>query len=167
MARIVEQPSARFKIETLQADDPCATDLWHQLHGPNCSGTKPPHWLIAREQQTGRILGIAQYFRTFPPEDACSAVLVLPEALHTGAGEQLFQRMAAQALKDGIRNLGTLVSHDDHATLDLLRNAGAPVRISPMHGGLYVEIDVLTFTALPPQAQVPGRRSAPNFNYTA
>ncbi|HLG72241.1 MAG TPA: hypothetical protein VK009_17625 [Chloroflexota bacterium] len=87
MARIAEQPAARFTVEALEADDHRATDLWHELHGPSCTGTKPPHWLVAREFGSDRILGVAQYFRTFPPEDACGAVLVRPEALHAGAGE--------------------------------------------------------------------------------
>jgi hemerythrin-like domain-containing protein len=125
--------------------DPRATSLWHELHGPGCAGTRPPHWLVAREQPSQRIVAIAQYFRTFPPEDACAAVLVQPDAVHSGAGERVFRVMAAQALADGIRTLGTLVGHDDHTTLDLLRNAGAPLRISPVSDGLYIEIDLLAF----------------------
>ena len=145
MATSTNKPDQAFAVETLEAADPEAARLWHDLRGPGCQGTRPPHWLIVREQASGRTVGIAQYFRTFPPEDACGAVLVQPEALHTGAGEQLLRAMAGQALKDGIRNLGTLVSRDDHSTLDLLRQARAPIRISPLHGGLYVEIDLLTF----------------------
>ena len=102
--------------------------------------------LVAREDKTSRLLGIAQYFRSFPPEDGCGAVLVIPEAVHGGVGEHLLQAMAEQAISDGIRNLGTLVGWHDAATMDMLRAAGMPVRVSPLNDGLYVEMDLVTFT---------------------
>jgi|GEM_PF-2453660 GNAT superfamily N-acetyltransferase len=168
MARTAEQPSASFTIEALHPDDQRASQLWHELHGPSCAGTTPPHWLVAGQVGNGRLLGVAQYVRTFPPEDACGAVLVIPEALHTGAGVELLRAMAGQALKEGIRNLGTLVSREDHATMDLLRDARAPVRISPMQGGLYVEIDLLSFTASrqpPPPPKTRSHAAAPEHRY--
>jgi GNAT superfamily N-acetyltransferase len=154
MATKTSQTDTDVTIEMMDGADAQASRLWHDLHGPGCEGTRPPHWLVAREQPSGRTVGIAQYFRTCPPEDACGAVLVLPEALRSGAGKRLLRTMADQALKDGIRNLGTLVSRDDHATLELLREARTPVRISPIQGGLYVEIELLAF-AEPARQPVP------------
>jgi DMSO/TMAO reductase YedYZ molybdopterin-dependent catalytic subunit len=140
-----QQPVLAFTIQAVEPGDTQATRLWHDLHGPSCAGTTPGHWLVARDRETERLLGIAQYFRTFPPEDACGAVLVIPEAVHAGVGEQLLRAMAGQALRAGIRNLGTLVGRHDSATLDLLRHAGMPVRISPLNDELYVEMDLVTF----------------------
>ena len=115
------------------------------------------------------MLGIAQYFRTFPPEDACGAVLVVPEAVYAGVGERLLRAMAEQALSDGIRGLGMLVGRHDSATLDLLRHTGMPVRISPLNDGLDVEMDLVTFAhsarrndlvpAVRPKADQPVRRA--------
>ena len=142
-----------FTVESMEACDTRAVRLWHDLHGPNCAGTRPPQCLVAREAETSRLLGIAQYFRTFPPEDGCGAVLVVREAVHGAVGRQLLEAMAEQALFDGIRNLGTLVGRHDVATMDLLREAGMPVRVSPLNDGLYIEMDLVAF------AHAPGRNS--------
>jgi hypothetical protein len=90
------QPFPLFTIDSVAACEAQASQLWHDLHGPNCAGTRPAQCLVAREDQTKRLLGIAQYFRTFPPEDGCGAVLVVPEAVHGPIGGQLLQAMAEQ-----------------------------------------------------------------------
>jgi hemerythrin-like domain-containing protein/GNAT superfamily N-acetyltransferase len=151
-----------FTVEAMEACDTQATRLWHDLHGPNCAGTRPAQCLVAREDQTSRLLGIAQYFRTFPPEDGCGAVLVVPEAVHGAVGRQLLETMAEQALHDGIRNLGTLVGKHDAATMDMLRAAGMPVRVSPLNDDLYIEMDLVTFAHLPGRKPgVPRRQPHP------
>jgi len=134
-----------FAIEAVEASDAEATQLWHDLSGPSCAGTATRHCLVARERNTGRLLGTARYFRTFPPEDGCGAVLVRPEAAHGGVGERLLRAMAKQAFGDGIRNLGTVVGRHDTVTMDLLREVEMPVWASSLENGMYVEMDLVTY----------------------
>jgi hemerythrin-like domain-containing protein len=82
--------------------------------------------------------------------------------VHGDVGRQLLESMADQALYDGIRNLGTLVGRHDAATMDMLREAGMPVQVSPLNDGLYVEMDLVTFAHLPGRTPgVPRRPSHP------
>jgi hypothetical protein len=34
-----------FTVESMEACDTQATRLWHDLHGPNCAGTRPAQCL--------------------------------------------------------------------------------------------------------------------------
>jgi hypothetical protein len=140
-------PSQSFTVQPAAACDGEAEQLWNDLHGPSCAATRPGQCLVARNETSGRLLGIARYYRTFPPEDGCGAVLVAPEADKTRVGEQLLRSMAGQALRDGIRTLGTLVGRHDTTTMELLRRAAMPVNVSPMSKELYVEMDLVTFAA--------------------
>jgi hypothetical protein len=91
---------------------------------------------------TGRVLALAQYFRTFPPEDGCSAVATLPG--HSWRGRRaLFHELVRHARSDGMRTLSTVVSQHDSVTLQLLREANPPIRYNTVSGGMYVEIDLL------------------------
>ncbi|MHB8620509.1 MAG: GNAT family N-acetyltransferase [Chloroflexota bacterium] len=147
-----------FDIETLEAHcDPNAALLWHELHGPSCAGPHPAVCLVARGRDGGRMLGMAQYFRTFPPEDGCGAVVIAPEARHSGVGDALLHRMIDHAVHNGIRTLDTVVESDDLTTMELLRVAKLPVTVTRMNGRLYVEISA--FHAVLDQAHSPaGRR---------
>lgn len=133
-----------FQIEQVGPDETWFHELWHELQAPVCAGERPATRLVAREPGTERILGLAQYFRTFPPEDGCSAVVTPPAEAHSGAGEALFHELVRRALHDGMRTLGTMVSRHDALTLDLLRKARLPIRYHPVSGGTYIEIDLLT-----------------------
>ncbi|HVA24724.1 MAG TPA: GNAT family N-acetyltransferase, partial [Chloroflexota bacterium] len=87
------------------------------------------------------MLGVAQYFRTFPPEDGCGAVVIVPEARHSGVGDALLHQMLDHAVHNGIRTLDTVVDRYDLTTMELLRAAQLPVTITRMNGRLYVEIN--------------------------
>jgi GNAT superfamily N-acetyltransferase len=130
-------------VELVSPDEPWVVDLWHELGAPVCAADRPATCLVAREPGTGRVLGLARYFRTFPPEDGCGAVAIIPAAAHTGVGEALFRELVRHARHDGMRMLGTLVSNHDTLTLDFLRRANLPVIFSKVSGGMYIEIDLL------------------------
>ena len=138
-----DQPA--FRIEQAGQDEPWFSQLWHELHGPVCAAERPATCLVARDSATSRILGLAQYVRTFPPEDGCSAVATVP-GVDNSVGAALFHELARRALHDGMRDLGTVVSDHDRLALDFLRKANLPIRCTPISGGTYVEIDLLTAT---------------------
>ncbi len=131
-----------FDIEMMEGHcDPAAAQLWQRLHGPSCAATRPAVCLVARRRDNGQMLGVAQYFRTFPPEEGCGAVVIVPEARHSGVGDALLARMVDHAVHSGIRVLGTVAGDDDLTTMELLRAANLPIVVSRMDNRLYVEID--------------------------
>jgi hemerythrin-like domain-containing protein/GNAT superfamily N-acetyltransferase len=155
-----------FDIETVEAQcDPSAAQLWHELHGPSCDSSHPAVCLVARGRHGGQTLGVAQYFRTFPPEDGCGAVVVVPDARHSGVGDALLHQMLEHAVHNGIRMLETVVDGDDVTTMEMLRTARLPVTVSRTNGRLYVEIDafhaVLDQAHSLPEAIVPPIATTP------
>ncbi len=141
-----------FDIETVEARcDPAAAQLWQRLHGPSCVATHPAVCVIARGKDNGQMLGVAQYSRTFPPEDGCGAVVLVPEARHSGVGDALLMRMVDHAIHSGIRVLGTVVGGEDVTTMELLRAANLPIVVTRMDNRLYVEIHAF-HGAHPPMA---------------
>lgn len=138
---------ASFTVQATSACDGEAQRLWHDLHGPSCAGAGSEHCLVAHENGSNRILGIARYFPTFPPEEACGAVLVVPGGAAGRVGERLLRVMAEHARGKGIRSLGTLIGRHDTRTMELLRDSNMPIHLTRMNGLLYVEMDLVTFTA--------------------
>lgn len=103
----------------------------------------PTMRLVARDAETQRLLGVADYFRTFPPEDVLFVVAVVPAERGRGVGTALLRMLARNALRNGRRNLCAFIGHDDLASWRLLRSAGIPLRIYDVEGGCYVELDLV------------------------
>jgi len=87
------------------------------------------------------VVGVAEYFRAFPPEDALASVCVDAEFRQRGIGTALFESVISAAARDGKRNLCGFIADDDVAMWKLLRSAGVRVRTYEVDRGLYVEVD--------------------------
>jgi GNAT superfamily N-acetyltransferase len=124
-------------------DDDAAEALWKSASARPCALGQPAVRLIARDARSHKFLGVADYFRTFPPEDAIGGVAVVPEERHRGVGSALLRELAKVALRNGKRNLAGFMMHDDSAARRLLHATGIPVRPYQAEGGLYCELDLL------------------------
>jgi GNAT superfamily N-acetyltransferase len=144
----IEPPSsssASVLIADAGSDDNLdAEALWRNTHVRVHPEGVPEVRLIAREADTCRFLGVADYFHTFPPEDALFAVAVMPYMRRRGVGTALLRALAKTASCKGKRNLCSFVAADDETTWRLLGSAGIPVRVCQVNGGYYVELDLVS-----------------------
>ena len=126
-------PQDHDEVEALWGTFPSRPD--RGLRGHGC--------LVARSDDSGVILGAAEYTRTFPPEDGVMSVMVATSARRQGIGTGLLRTLAMAALRNGIRNLGTFLRWDDEASWHLLAAAGIPVRVYKVRGGAFIELDLV------------------------
>ncbi|HLG71717.1 MAG TPA: GNAT family N-acetyltransferase [Chloroflexota bacterium] len=124
-------------------DAAAAEELWESTGARPCAHGEPVIRLVARNGRTNEFLGVADCFRTFPPEDAMGGVAVVPDERRHGVGAALLRELARMTVRNGRRVLAGFMHEDDAATLHLLRATGLPVRLHPLEGGLYYEIDLV------------------------
>ncbi len=141
----------KVRIERALPEDGEAADaLWDVTAARVVLQEAPATRLVARDAATGRLLGVAEYFRTFPPEDVLFAVAVVPAQRRRGIGTALLRTLARVALRDGRRNLCTFIADEDIPSWQLIRAAGIPVRIYDVDDGYYVELDLGPLLQEPP-----------------
>ena len=144
MMLIPEVEPAHVLIEQGHPEhDAAAEALWKTTGVRPRTQGDPTVRLVACDSRTHEFLGVADYFRTFPPEDALGAVAVVPEQRHRGIGADLLRALARTALRNGKRNLAGFMREDDVAAWHLLRAAAIPVRLYNVQGGLYYELDLV------------------------
>ena len=146
MVLTLERPAERtgFEIDPLLPSESKAADELSERCGAGVRfGLVPVVQLAAREPDSGRLIGVAECFRTFPPQDALASVYVAPEARGQGIGTALLRTLTAVARRRGKRNLSMFLADDQLAAWGLLRSAGALVRAHEVEGGLYVEVDLV------------------------
>jgi GNAT superfamily N-acetyltransferase len=124
-------------------DNAAAEALWASTGARPCANGEPLLRIVARYGQSNKFLGVADCFRTFPPEEGLAAVAVVPEERRRGVGAALLRELAHLALRSGRRTLGGFMRDDDAAAWHLLRAAGIPVRLHEVQGGLYYELDLI------------------------
>ncbi len=131
-------------IEPVQpGDEEAIAELWRVCGAAPYGVSRPRVCLVARESATGRVVGAAEYYRGFPPEDAYAWVGVHPNARRAGLGSSLLRELARIALGDGIRNMGLFVEADDQRLWHMLDRAGIPLRAHAIEDGHYVELDLV------------------------
>jgi len=147
MILTLEKPAERtgLVIERLSPDESVAAD---ELAARCGAGVRfdlvPIVQLAAHEPDSGQLIGVAECFRTFPPEDAIGSVYVDPDARGQGVGAALLRALMAAASRSGKRTLSMFVADDQLAAWGLLRSAGALVRAHEVEGGIYVEVDLVS-----------------------
>jgi len=147
MVLTLERPAERtgFEIDPLLPSESKAADELSERCGAGVRfGLVPVVQLAAHEPDSGRLIGVAECFRTFPPQDALASVYVASEARGQGIGTALLRVLTAAARRRGKRNLSMFLADDQQrAAWGLLRSAGALVRAHEVEGGLYVEVDLV------------------------
>jgi len=146
MLLTLERPAQRTGFEIgpmLPGELKAADELSDRCGAGGRFGLVPVVQLAAREPHSGRLVGIAECFRTFPPENALASVYVDPEARRQGIGTALLKALIAAASRNGKRNLSAFLADDELAAWALLRSAGALVRMHEAEGGLFVEVDTV------------------------
>lgn len=140
----------RPDIELTRMDDPEAVaSLWDRCGGRSSPGTAAPaREIVARERGTGRVIGVAEFIRTFPPEDALASVCVDPAFRRMGIGGMLLEAIIASAASQGKRNLCGFVSEANLAAWKLLESSRAPARVYETDGGCYVELETMSHRSL-------------------
>jgi GNAT superfamily N-acetyltransferase len=133
----------------LPEDGEAAEALWEITGARALPKDAPAARLVARDAATRRFLGVADYFRTFPPEDVLGAIAVIPTERRRGVGIALLQMLARVALRDGRRNLCAFIADDDLPSRQLVRSAGIPVRVYDVEGGFYIELDLVALLQEP------------------
>lgn len=123
-------------------DDEAAEALWRGTAARPCAQGQPVVRLVARDGKSGAFLGVADYFRTFPPEEALGGVAVVPTGRRRGVGVALLRELAGVAFRNGKRSLAGFMSEQDEAAWRLVCAAGVPVRMHQVEGGLYYELDL-------------------------
>lgn len=96
--------------------------------------------IIALDQVTDELIGIARYVRGEPGSDrAEAAVVVADDWQHVGLGRVLLEQLVARARAEGICRFTALVQADNRRALELLAEIGPTSR--SLEGGL-VELDI-------------------------
>ena len=133
-----------FRVEPAIPEDRDGVDeLWGTWSSRPEPGSRGHGCLLARTDGSSAILGVAEYTRTFPPEDGVMSVMVASSARRQGIGTSLLRTLAMAALRNGIRNLGTFLRLDDEASWHLLAAAGIPLRVYKVSGGAFIEMDLV------------------------
>ena len=149
-ARVVAPLDAELEPMEVVVRDHCpeydqaAEELWTATGARPCRQGAPTIRLVACDGGTGEFLGVADCYRTFPPEHALGAVAVMPGQRRRGIGRVLLRALADAALYDGRRTLCGFVLDDDLAAWRLFHAAGMPIRIHEVEGGLYYEVELLS-----------------------
>lgn len=96
--------------------------------------------IIALDQVTDELIGVARYVRGEPGSDrAEAAVVVADDWQHVGLGRVLLEQLVARARAEGICRFTALVQADNRRALELLAEIGPTSR--SLEGGL-VELDI-------------------------
>ncbi len=96
--------------------------------------------IIALDQVTDELIGVARYVRGEPGGDrAEAAVVVADDWQHVGLGRVLLEQLVARARAEGICRFTALVQADNRRALELLAEIGPTSR--SLEGGL-VELDI-------------------------
>jgi len=148
LVAVTQPPSVAIRFGVPE-DEAGAGALWQDTGARAVPEGAPAARLVASDPRTGRLLGVAEYFRAFPPEDAIGAVAVLPSERRRGVGTALLQALARHALRQGKRNLAGFVPEDDVAAWNLLHSADIPLRVYDIDGGFYVELDLVSLMREP------------------
>jgi GNAT superfamily N-acetyltransferase len=134
----------RFRVEPATPEDQDAVDeLWGTWSSRPEPSSRRRGCLVARSEVSGTILGVAEYTRTFPPEDGVVSVMVASPERHHGIGTALLRALAIAAMRNGIRNLSVFLHFDDEPGWRLLAAVGIPVRVYKVPGGTFVEMDLV------------------------
>jgi GNAT superfamily N-acetyltransferase len=134
----------RFRVEPATPEDQDAVDeLWGTWPSRPEPSSRRRGCLVARGEESGTILGVAEYTRTFPPEDGVMSVMVAGSARHHGIGSALLRALAMAAMRNGIRNLGVFLRFGDEPGWRLLAAVGIPVRVYAVRGGAFIEMDLI------------------------
>ena len=152
METITEWPVGTLDadIELARIDDPeAAASLWDRCGGRSSLETAvPAREIVARERGTGRVIGVAEFIRTFPPEDALATLCVDPAFRRMGIGGMLLEAIIASAASQGKRNLCGFVSEANLAAWKLLESSRAPARVYETDGSYYVELETMSHRSL-------------------
>jgi ribosomal protein S18 acetylase RimI-like enzyme len=147
MGTIAEWPvgTLHADIELARIDDPEAiASLWDRCGGRSSPGAAAPaREIVARERGTSRVIGVAEFIRTFPPEDALASLCVDPAFRRMGIGGMLLEAIMASAASQGRRNLCGFVSEANLAARKLLESSRAPARVYETDDGCYVELETM------------------------
>jgi len=152
MAMTIERPpSALADIELAPSPDTeVAASLWERCGGRTSPGTAAPEMqIVALERLTGRVVGAAEFVRTFPPEDALASLCVDPAFRRMGIGRMLLEALMTSAARQGRRNLCAFVPETNLAAWKLLEASGAPAHAYQSDGGYYVELETTSRRELP------------------
>jgi acetate---CoA ligase (ADP-forming) len=98
------------------------------------------HVLVA--EQDRRLVGLASYYRLHDPERAEMAITVDDAEQGRGIGTVLFERLSADARREGIRRFLALVVASNRNMLDLLRGLGFRLTRTFDHGEVEVDVEL-------------------------
>lgn len=142
--------AGRYSMTHARPEDASAVEaFWRSFPEEYALGCRPTVRLVARDGASGAIVGVAEYGRTFPPEDALACVAVAPEVRSRRLGASLLRSLAEAARANGIRNLGMFLRKDDLIAWRLMVSCGVPLRLYEAGKRLYVELDLVRFAKEP------------------
>jgi GNAT superfamily N-acetyltransferase len=130
-----------IEIEPAQAQEAAAIDdLWRRCGERVRFDVPPAGQIVARDPGSGRVIGVAEYFRAFPPEDVLASVCVEEPYRGQGVGARLLRALGKLARRDGRRQLCGFLAGKNLAALRLLRSSGQDVHLHAVGDGFFAEI---------------------------
>ncbi len=128
-------------IEPAQAQEAAMIDeLWRRCGERIRFDVPPAGQVVARDRGSGRVIGVAEYFRTFPPEDVLASVCVEEPYRRQGVGARLLSTLSKLARGDGRRQLCGFIAGTNLAALRLLRSSGRDVHLHADGDGFFAEL---------------------------